>query len=152
MISLPLMRGEPSRRNVARVLCLLESNNRRARATSSGASASICRQPATARSLRGFRPRDVPVGPACTQVVDAPDARPEVRRNLFDRLTTREPVQRLFSPLVIESTGRIRCVRRDGSVDLCSAALTQEGTQPVHPFDGARAAYTGAVSSTPAFP
>ena len=40
MISLPLMRGDPSRRRVASVLCLLASNSRRARAASSGASAS----------------------------------------------------------------------------------------------------------------
>jgi hypothetical protein len=45
--SMPLIQGEPSRRTVATVLCLFASKIERARAASSGASASSSRQLAT---------------------------------------------------------------------------------------------------------
>ena len=51
VISMPLIRGEPSRRSVASVLCLLASKSSRARAASSGASASISCQLAMGRML-----------------------------------------------------------------------------------------------------
>src|SRR3954452_14231595 len=41
-VSMPLMRGEPSARSVAIVLCLRAWNSARTRAANSGASASIC--------------------------------------------------------------------------------------------------------------
>ena len=44
VISEPLMRGDPSRRKVARVLFVPESKRRRTRAAKSGASVSICLQ------------------------------------------------------------------------------------------------------------
>jgi hypothetical protein len=59
-ISVPLMRGDPSRRRVASVLCLKASNISRARAASSGTSAStslqlgIAEGIAAARDVRAF--------------------------------------------------------------------------------------------------
>jgi hypothetical protein len=50
--SVPLIRGDPSRRSVAIVLCVKPSNSDRARAVSSGASASTSPQLAMGRVYR----------------------------------------------------------------------------------------------------
>src|SRR5215217_8173276 len=96
MISLPLIRGEPSRRSVASVLCLLASNNRRALATSSGASDSICRQAATGGSLGSLRQLPVvrpdPLADCVVRdAVPSPRAAEPERANLTDELRVRWP-------------------------------------------------------------
>ncbi len=60
----------------------------------------------------------MPVRPAQSQVVDAPDAGPEPLGDLTDRLATCKPAESLGSAFIVEESSRVRPVAGDRSVDL----------------------------------